>query len=175
MPRPRNPRIIRAKPASTLYKPQGVPARELKWETLPWEGLEAIRLVDAQGMSQAQAAESMGVSTPTLCRVLAEARNSIARALSGGRAINIEGGNYKFIEPSPEGPFERGHGAAEIAAAEKAGAGLAEGMETEDEYAERKRQRQRRQLRPGPGSGTRSGARPGARSRRPGPRQRMRP
>jgi predicted DNA-binding protein (UPF0251 family) len=78
MPRPRSPRFIRCLPSITLYKPQGVPLRDLVWQDLPLEGLEAMRLVDAKGLSQAQAAERMGISTPTLCRVLAGARNAVA-------------------------------------------------------------------------------------------------
>lgn len=105
MPRPRYKRNIRHKPISSLYKPAGQPAGSLEWVSLPLEGLEALRLVDAEGFSQSQAAEMMGVSTPTLCRVLGEARSLVARALADGQAIRIEGGDYRLIdEEMPPGP-----------------------------------------------------------------------
>lgn len=54
------------------------------------DGFEAMRLVDGEGMSQEEAAVLMQVSRPTLCRILAEARTQVARALSRGWAIRIE-------------------------------------------------------------------------------------
>jgi predicted DNA-binding protein (UPF0251 family) len=78
----------------------------LKGVTLPVEGLEALRLVDAEGLSQDEAAERMEVSRPTLSRILAEARQLVARALSQGWAIRIEGGDYTLPgEPAP-GPCD---------------------------------------------------------------------
>ena len=44
----------------------------------------------AAGLSQEEAAVLMQVSRPTLCRILAEARSQVARALSRGWAIRIE-------------------------------------------------------------------------------------
>ncbi len=58
--------------------------------------LEAIRLVDAEGMNQDEAAQSMGVSTPTLCRILGQGRRLAAMALTAGRIIRIEGGNVMY-------------------------------------------------------------------------------
>ena len=54
--------------------------------------LESMRLVDVEGMSHERAAQSMGISSPTLCRILAKGRRLTAQALSGA-IINIEGGN----------------------------------------------------------------------------------
>lgn len=58
--------------------------------------LEAMRLVDAEGMSQELAAQSMKVSTPTLCRILAQGRRLAAQAFSSGRPILFEGGNVMY-------------------------------------------------------------------------------
>lgn len=110
MPRPRHQRLVRFKPTINLYKPQGVPARDIEWRTLPHEGLEAMRLVDAMGLSQADAAQSMGVSAPTLCRVLAQARSQVALALTHGQAIRIEGGDYRLIDDEPPSPAGPGRG-----------------------------------------------------------------
>lgn len=60
--------------------------------------LEALRLVDAQGASQDEAARSMDVSTATLCRILGQARQHVATALCNGHNIIIEGGNVKYAQ-----------------------------------------------------------------------------
>ena len=98
MPRPRAKRYIRQTPARDMFKPAGLPSSRLEWVTLPLEGLEAMRLVDVEGFSQAQAAQLMGVSTPTLCRVLAGARGQVAQALVSGLGIRIQGGDYHLID-----------------------------------------------------------------------------
>jgi predicted DNA-binding protein (UPF0251 family) len=68
---------------------------EITGVNLPVEGLEAIRLADAQGIEHEDAAKKMGVSRPTFSRILAEARRIVATALTRGWAINIEGGNFE--------------------------------------------------------------------------------
>lgn len=114
MPRPRKCRRVGRVPVHTLYKPQGVPLEGLKGLTLTVEGLEALRLSDADGMEQAVAAERMGVSRPTFSRILAEARSMVARALSRGWALHIEGGHYKIADNEatdpPAGSRARGRG-----------------------------------------------------------------
>jgi len=95
LPRPKKCRWVSGRPVTFLYKPQGVPLCELKGMVLPVEGLEALRLADAQGLDQGQAAELMGISRPTFCRILAEARSIVARSLVNGWAIRIEGGSYR--------------------------------------------------------------------------------
>lgn len=60
--------------------------------------MEALRLVDAEGASQDEAARSMDVSTATLCRILGQARQHVATALCNGNNIVIEGGNVKYAQ-----------------------------------------------------------------------------
>ena len=90
MPRPRKHCRIGSRPLATFYKPQGIPLPRLEEVLLPAEGMEALRLVDAEGLSQEDAALRMGVSRPTVCRILGEARTQVARALARGWAIRIE-------------------------------------------------------------------------------------
>ncbi len=94
MVRPRKCRRIRAMPVSTFYKPQGVALHELTGVTLSLEGFEAMRLVDGENVNREEAARMLGVSPSTLCRILAEARGTVARALANGWALRIEGGDY---------------------------------------------------------------------------------
>ena len=51
--------------------------------------IEALRLVDLEGMSQEQAGEQMGVSRGTIWRFLQSAREKVARALIEGRSIIV--------------------------------------------------------------------------------------
>ena len=97
MPRPPKSRKVSFLPNLTYFKPAGVPLKELEEESLRYEELEAIRLKDLQGLEQEACAERMGVSRPTFHRIITSARNKLARALVEGKAIRIEGGNYKLI------------------------------------------------------------------------------
>jgi len=92
MTRPAKQRIIAGPPPATVYKPVGVPAGRLQWVRLALDEFEAIRLIDGEGLDQETAAARMGVSRPTVTRILASGRSKIARMLSGGQAIVIEGG-----------------------------------------------------------------------------------
>ncbi len=104
MPRPRKNRRVGQQPAVVFYKPQGVALHRLKGLILSVEGLEALRLADAEGLEHQHAAEMMGISRPTFSRVLAEARRTLATAVSNGWAIRIEGGAYE-IAPHLETDF----------------------------------------------------------------------
>ena len=110
MPRPRKCRRVGREPVHTFYKPQGVPLEGLTGVNLSVEGLEAIRLADADNMDQFEAAERMGVSRPTFSRILAEARRAVARALSNGWAIHIDGGSYEIVDMERPAHSPRGMG-----------------------------------------------------------------
>ncbi len=94
MPRPRKPRFVRAEPVTRYFKPQGIPLRDLESVVLSVEELEALRLVDDEGLYQEAAAERMEVSRQTFQRVLREARRKVADVLVNGKALGIEGGDY---------------------------------------------------------------------------------
>lgn len=87
-------RMVESAPCAVFYKPQGIPMRDLESLVLSVEGLEALRLVDSERMQQVEAADRMGVSRPTLSRILGEARNTVATALFEGKAIRVDGGEY---------------------------------------------------------------------------------
>ncbi len=93
MPRPYKTRCIAHLPGVTVFKPAGVPAKELTQVEIHLDELEAIRLVDGEGLDQAEAAERMKVSRPTVGRILKRVRKKIAQALVGGEALFIEQGD----------------------------------------------------------------------------------
>ena len=103
MPRPRKKRILSRTPRAAVYKPAGVPLDQLRQVSLLQEELEALRLADLEGLTQAQAAERMGVSRSTFQRILAQARHRIAQALVQGHALHIEGGTFEVRPPRPRG------------------------------------------------------------------------
>jgi len=94
---PRRPkcRKVAFLPSLTFFKPAGIPLKELEEECLSIDELEAIRLKDLEGLEQEVCAEQMGVSRPTFQRIVTQARFKLARALVEGKAVRIEGGNYK--------------------------------------------------------------------------------
>jgi predicted DNA-binding protein (UPF0251 family) len=51
--------------------------------------VEALRLVDLEGLSQEEAGEKMGVSRGTVWRLLQSARKKTAQALTEGRPLFI--------------------------------------------------------------------------------------
>lgn len=94
MARPKKCRQVSQLPRALYFKPRGVPLRELTEVYLTIEGAEALRLVDSMGLDQKKAAEQMDVSRHTLGRILSQARRVVARAITEGMAIRIEGGNF---------------------------------------------------------------------------------
>ena len=92
MPRPPIDRHVGWAPRATMFKPAGVPAAQLQVSTLSVDEVEALRLVDGEGLDQAAAAERMKVSRATVGRILARGRKKTARALTAGQALAIEPG-----------------------------------------------------------------------------------
>lgn len=93
MPRPFKTRCIAQLPGITVFKPAGIPARELTRVVVHFDELEALRLVDGEALNHAQAAERMKVSRATVGRILEKVRKKIAQALVEGRALFIEQGD----------------------------------------------------------------------------------
>ncbi len=96
MSRPFKCRRIANVPGITYFKPAGIPLGELEEVVLSLEEAEALRLKELEGLEQEQGAERMNISRPTFQRILASARQKVADAILGGKAIRIEGGNFEL-------------------------------------------------------------------------------
>ena len=96
MVRPRRCRRVWFEPNITYFKPARVPMRNLKEVIITVDEFESIRLKDLEGLDQIKAAKKMNISQPTFFRLLDSARKKIADAIINGKAIKIEGGNYKL-------------------------------------------------------------------------------
>ena len=81
-------------PPADMYYPRVPAGAPTQMSRLSIEEMEALRLVDLMGLTQEEAAASMGVSKKTLWRDLTEARRKLVEALINGWAIQISGGDY---------------------------------------------------------------------------------
>jgi predicted DNA-binding protein (UPF0251 family) len=95
MVRPRLCRRILAEPDVTYFKPRGIPLVDLEETILNVDEFEAVRLKDLDGLEQEECAKKMNISQPTFHRLVLSARKKIADAIVNGKAIKIEGGDYR--------------------------------------------------------------------------------
>lgn len=70
--------------------------------------LEAMRLSFLEGLSQSEAAARMEIHQSTFQRALKKALEKITEALVNGKAIRIEGGDYKMPGRDGTGPGGKG-------------------------------------------------------------------
>ena len=85
--RPPKPIMVRLIPPASRFIPQ--PPGNPEPILLEIAELEALRLVDLEGLSQEEAGQRMGVSRGTVWRLVQRARKKMAQALSEGRPIYI--------------------------------------------------------------------------------------
>ena len=97
MARPKISRRVRAEPNVTYFKPAGVRLTDLEESVLTVDEFEAVRLSDLEGLNQEDCAKRMRISQPTFHRLIVSARKKIADSVVNGKAIKIEGGNYKLV------------------------------------------------------------------------------
>jgi predicted DNA-binding protein (UPF0251 family) len=95
MGRPKKCRWVETEPGVTYFKPRGIPLRSLQQIVITVDELEAMRLADFQEMTQEEVAQRMQVSRPTVTRMLSRAHRAVAEALVHGKAICIQGGDYR--------------------------------------------------------------------------------
>lgn len=96
MSRPQKARRINNPPRMKGFRPFGMSACIKESVILKFEEYESIRLVNYEMLPQDIAAKQMNVSRPTFTRIYNRALKTIARAFVEGKALEIEGGNYKL-------------------------------------------------------------------------------
>lgn len=96
MGRPKKCRWVETEPGVTFFKPRGIPLRNLQQIVITVDELEAMRLADFLEMTQEEVAQRMKVSRPTVTRMLSRAHRAVAEALVHGKAICIQGGDYRL-------------------------------------------------------------------------------
>ncbi len=98
MSKPKKNRYVKYPPFVAYFKPQGVPMYSLEQVSLHVEEYEALRLSDFQGMRHNEAASEMKVSRPTFTRIINSAHKKLADAITNGKAIRVEGGNFILMD-----------------------------------------------------------------------------
>ena len=98
MAKPKKERTVLHPPAVIFFKPQGIPLVRLEKVVLNVDEYEALRLVDYEGLNQAEAAKKLGISRPTCARIVEDAHKKVAEAITLGKAIRIEGGAFALLK-----------------------------------------------------------------------------
>ena len=91
MARPEKCRMICSEPKVRRFSPSG--ALSSGEVTLQFDEYEVLRLIDLEGLTQAQCAEKLGVSRPTVTRIYDNARRTLSQSVVEGKALKIEGGD----------------------------------------------------------------------------------
>jgi predicted DNA-binding protein (UPF0251 family) len=89
MPRPRKKRLCRRFRADRVYKPRGIPLKNIGLTTIDLDEFEAMRLCDRENMTQEAAGGVMNISRGTVQRLLYEGRKKIVEAILNNSAIII--------------------------------------------------------------------------------------
>lgn len=100
MARKRILRHVQMTPTVKGFRPYGRLDGKRHQVVLALDEYEAIRLLDHESLTQAEAAKEMRVSRPTLTRIYNRARQKFAAALVEGAEILIEGGDIRLKEHS---------------------------------------------------------------------------
>jgi len=74
-----------------VFKPAGIPLKELEVIILQHDELEALYLCDGQDLNQERAGEQMGVSRGTVQRLLTQGRKKVVEALVEEKALAVAG------------------------------------------------------------------------------------
>lgn len=93
-PRPKKPRNCSCPhrpPGCDIFKPIGIPLKELQMVSLLHDEMEALRLCDGEGLSQQAAGELMEISRGTVQRLVTSGRKKLIEAIILGQAISVEG------------------------------------------------------------------------------------
>lgn len=92
-PRPKKPRNCACpyrKPGSSVFKPAGIPLKDLTQVLLPHDELEALHLCYGEGLSQEDAGIRMGISRGTVQRLVAAGRKKVIEVILSGQALILE-------------------------------------------------------------------------------------
>jgi predicted DNA-binding protein (UPF0251 family) len=89
-PRYKKPRTCTCPARGKAFKPTGIPLSEIDKIVLYTDELESLKLCDLDGLTQEEAGRKMGVSRGTVQRILENARQKTAEALSECKALVLE-------------------------------------------------------------------------------------
>lgn len=109
MARPRQERKVCCMPACRRFQPETpVSSEEIQ---LTVEEYETLRLMDLEGYTQAECAQTMGIARTTVQSIYASARRKVSRMLVEGRPLVIGRGTYRSVRNVGPSPAEDARGA----------------------------------------------------------------
>lgn len=97
MPRPNKPKRVKREPVCDSFFPMGKVEQCHEIE-MSVEEYETLRLLDYEGMTQAECAKEMGIARATVQSLYTEARKKTARFLVEAAGLRIRGGNFLIEE-----------------------------------------------------------------------------
>jgi predicted DNA-binding protein (UPF0251 family) len=74
----------------TIYKPRGIPLKDIKITPIEADEFEAIRLCDHEKRSQIEAADKMDISRGTIQRLLEVGRYKLVNAFLNNEGIHLK-------------------------------------------------------------------------------------
>ncbi|MBR4400289.1 MAG: DUF134 domain-containing protein [Synergistes sp.] len=98
MARPCKRRRVFCEPCCRHFAPADSEGNSLPPVIMTVDELESVRLIDLEGLSQEECAESLGIARSTAQNLYGRARLKIARCIVNGRPLKISGGEY-FLCP----------------------------------------------------------------------------
>ena len=98
MPRPLKLRKICCLPERKRFGPLDAEMLEKNYIKMTVDEYETIRLIDLEGVTQEECAKQMNVARTTVQGIYEEARKKLAESLVYGKALLIEGGEYRICE-----------------------------------------------------------------------------
>lgn len=109
MARPVKRRKVCSLPESTKFGPLDSGLDKGMALSMTIDEYETIRLIDLEGFTQEECADRMNVARTTVQRSYVGARKKLAESLVDGKALVIEGGEYRLCSGDGQGPgCERG-------------------------------------------------------------------
>lgn len=96
MARPRKRRRVCCMPQSNLFGSLNAAIDMEHIVTMTVDEYETIRLIDLEGFTQEECAKQMNIARTTVQGMYNTARKKLAESLVNGKALRIEGGEYKL-------------------------------------------------------------------------------
>lgn len=90
MARPKKKRHCSCAIRGRVFKPTGIPLRDIERIQLGQDELETLKLCDLEGLSQEEAGRRMNVSRGTVQRLVASGRKKVIESLLNGSALELE-------------------------------------------------------------------------------------
>lgn len=98
MSRPMKWRNVCSLPNSNRFGPLDVEVDDQNFVIMRVDEYETIRLIDLEGLTQAECAEQMNVARTTVQGIYGSARIKLAKSLVNNKGLLIKGGEYRLCD-----------------------------------------------------------------------------